>query len=107
MFYQKELYEQLILIQVSSKLIEKWANYGHLKNSNWPTFSRHFEYLISFQNFSTAKFLVITTITTSVLHYGRFHYSPFANIQTPITSTFSTDLDKTGIKIRGLLRSFI
>ena len=31
----------------------------------------------------------------------------FANIQTPITSTFfSTDLDGTGIKIHGLLRSY-
>ena len=48
--YQKELYEPLILIQVSSKSVEKWASYGHLKNSIWPTFSRHFEYLIDFQN---------------------------------------------------------
>ena len=37
------------------------------------------------------------------LQYGRFHYSPFANIQTPTTSTFLTDLDETGIKIHGLL----
>ena len=51
MSYQKELYEQLILIEVSSRLVEKWGSYGHLKNSIWPTFSRHFEYLISFQNF--------------------------------------------------------
>ena len=51
MFYQKELYEPWILIQISSKLVEKWVSYGHLKNSIWPTFSRHFEYLISFQNF--------------------------------------------------------
>ena len=29
----------------------KWGSYGHLKNSISPTFSRHFEYLISFQNF--------------------------------------------------------
>ena len=33
------------------KLGDKWASYGHLKNSIWPPFSRHFEYLISFQNF--------------------------------------------------------
>ena len=51
MFYQKELYEPWVLIQVSSKSVEKWASYGHLKNSIWPTFSDHFEYLISFQNF--------------------------------------------------------
>ena len=51
MFYQKELYEPWILIQVSSKSVEKWASYGHLKSSIWPIFSRHFEYLISFQNF--------------------------------------------------------
>ena len=51
MFYQKELYEPLILIQVSSKSVEKWTSYGHLKNSIWPTVSRHFEYLISFHNF--------------------------------------------------------
>ena len=51
MFYQKELYEPRILIQVSSKSVEKWASYGHLKNSIWLTFNRHFEYLISFQNF--------------------------------------------------------
>ena len=50
MFFQKELYKPWILIQVSSKSVEKWASYGHLKNSIWPTFSRHFEYLISFQN---------------------------------------------------------
>ena len=50
MFYQKKLYEPWILIQVSSKSVEKWASYGHLKNSIWPTLSRHFEYLISFQN---------------------------------------------------------
>ena len=31
MFYQKELYEPWILIQVSSKSVEKWASYGHLK----------------------------------------------------------------------------
>ena len=52
MFYPKELYESCILIQVSSKSAEKWASNGHLKNSIWPTFSRHFEYSISFQNFS-------------------------------------------------------
>ena len=51
MLYLKELYEPWILIQVSSKSVEKWASYGHLKNSIWPTFSRHFEYLISFQIF--------------------------------------------------------
>ena len=51
MFYQKELCEPRILIQASSKLVEKWASYGLLKNSIWPTFSRHFEYLNSFQNF--------------------------------------------------------
>ena len=51
MFYQKELYEPWILIQLSSKSVEKWASYGHLKNSIGPTFSHHFEYLISFQNF--------------------------------------------------------
>ena len=54
MFNQKELYKPSILIQVSSKLIEKRGSYGHLKNSIWPTFSRHFEYLISFQIFSIA-----------------------------------------------------
>ena len=48
--YQKELYEPWILIQVSSKSVHKWKSYGHLKNSIWPTFNRHFEYLISFQN---------------------------------------------------------
>ena len=51
MSYQKELYEPWILIQVSSKLVEKWASYRHLKNSICSTFSSHFEYLISFQNF--------------------------------------------------------
>ena len=29
-----------------------------------------------------------TTVVTPSLQYGRFHYSPFANIQTPTTSTF-------------------
>ena len=38
------------LIQVSSKLVQKWGSYEHLKNSIWPTLSRNFEYLISFQN---------------------------------------------------------
>ena len=56
----------MILIQVSSNLVEKWASYGHLKISIWTIFSRHFEYLISFQNFSTALFLVINSITSSV-----------------------------------------
>ena len=28
MFYQKEHYEPWILIQVSSKSVEKWASYG-------------------------------------------------------------------------------
>ena len=51
MFYQKELYEPWILIQVSSKSDEKCASYGHLKNAIWPAFNRHFEYLISFQKF--------------------------------------------------------
>ena len=51
MFYQKLLHEPWILIQVSSTSVEKWASYGHLKNSIWPRFSRHFEYLISLQNF--------------------------------------------------------
>ena len=34
MFYQRELYEPCILIQVSSKLVEKWESYGHLKKFN-------------------------------------------------------------------------
>ena len=38
----------------SSKSVEKLESYGHLKNSIWPTFSRHFEYLISYQIFSIA-----------------------------------------------------
>ena len=33
MLNQKELYEPCILIQVSSKSVEKWTCYGHLKNS--------------------------------------------------------------------------
>ena len=41
-------------------------NNRHLKNSIWPTFSSHFEYLISFQNFSTVLFLGINTIISSV-----------------------------------------
>ena len=45
MFYQKELHEPWILIQVSSKSVEN----GQVI---WSTLSRHFEYLISFQNFS-------------------------------------------------------
>ena len=32
MFYQKELYEPWVLIQVSSKSVKKWGSYGHLKN---------------------------------------------------------------------------
>ena len=51
MFYQKELFETWILVQVSSKSVEKWGSYGHKKKSIWPTFSCHFEYLISFQNY--------------------------------------------------------
>ena len=34
-----------------SKSVGKWGRYEHLKNSIWPTFSCHFEYLISYQNF--------------------------------------------------------
>ena len=64
-FYQEELYEAWILKQVSSKSRQKWGSYGHLKNSIWPTFSRHFEYLISFQNILSALFLVLNTITAS------------------------------------------
>ena len=45
---KKELYEPWILIQVSSKPVEKWGSYGHLKNSIKPTCSHYFEYLISF-----------------------------------------------------------
>ena len=41
------------------------------------------------------------------LQYGPFQYIPFANIQTPTTSTFLTDLDENGIKMHGLLRSSI
>ena len=66
MFYQKDLYDPCILIQVSSKSVEKWGSYGHLKNSIWPSFSRHFEYLISFQNIFNCLILVINTITASV-----------------------------------------
>ena len=51
MFYQKELYVPWLLIQVSSKSVEKWGSYEHLKNWIVPKFSPHFEYLISFQNF--------------------------------------------------------
>ena len=31
---EKKLNEPWILIQVSSKLVEEWWSYGHLKNSN-------------------------------------------------------------------------
>ena len=53
MFYQKELSEPSILIQISSKSVEKWGSRRHLKNSIWPILKLPFEYLISFQNFST------------------------------------------------------
>ena len=45
-------------------------------------------------------------MTSLSLSYGRFHYSPFAKIQAPTSSIFSTDLFETGIKIHGLLRYF-
>ena len=51
MFDKKELYKPWILIPVSSKSVEKWGSCEQLKNSIWPTLSRHFEYLISFQIF--------------------------------------------------------
>ena len=51
LFYKKELCKSWILIPVSSKSVEKWGNYGRLKNPIWLTSSRHFEYLISFYNF--------------------------------------------------------
>ena len=66
MSYQKELYEPCLFIQVSSKSVEKWGSYGHLMNSIWPTFSRHFEYLISFQIFFNCLILAINTIKASV-----------------------------------------
>ena len=47
-FYKKELLKPWILILGSSKSVEKWEIYGHLKNSIWPILGRHFEYLISF-----------------------------------------------------------
>ena len=40
-FYKKELLKPWILISVSSKSGEKWGSYGRLKNSVWPTLSRH------------------------------------------------------------------
>ena len=43
MIGNKELYKPWTLISVSSS-VEKWGSFGRLK-------SRHFEYLISFQNF--------------------------------------------------------
>ena len=100
MFYQKELYEPWILKQVSSKLVKKWGSFGHLKNSIWLTFSRHFEYSISFQNFFNClifsyQYYHINCVSADMQLYmcdvtkptiWRLHYSPFANIQTPITS---------------------
>ena len=50
LFYQKDLYEPWILIQVSSKSVEKWASFWLLKNTIWSTFSCPFWILISFQN---------------------------------------------------------
>ena len=32
MFYKNEIYKTWILIQVSSKSVEKWAGDGHFKN---------------------------------------------------------------------------
>ena len=49
--YKKELFKPWIFIPVLSKSGENWESYGRLKNSIWPTLSRHFEYLISFQDF--------------------------------------------------------
>ena len=50
-FCKKGLLKPWILIAVSSKSVEKWGSNGRLNNSIWPTLSRHFEYLFSFQNF--------------------------------------------------------
>ena len=41
------------------------------------------------------------------LQYGRFHYSPLQIFKSPQLPHFLTDLDATGIKIHGLLRSFV
>ena len=68
MFYQKELYEPWNLIQVSSKSVGKWASYWHLKNSIWPTFSRHCEHLISFQYFFNCL----------IFSYQRLHHLCFS-----------------------------
>ena len=48
---------------------------------------------VSSQESIGLSFILITHIklgcvTSLSLQYGRFHYSPFANIQTPTTSTF-------------------
>ena len=49
--YKNELFKPWILIPVSSKSVENLGSYERLKNSIWPTLSRHLEYLISFQKF--------------------------------------------------------
>ena len=51
MFYVEQLYLPLVLIPVSSKLGEKWGRCVPLTNSVLPILSRHFEKLISFQDF--------------------------------------------------------
>ena len=68
-FYKKELFKLWILIPVSSKSVEKWGSYGHLKNSIWPTLSRHFEYLLSFQNFYNC--LKRNRITKNIFNFRR------------------------------------
>ena len=47
-FYKKELFKPWILIPVSSQSGKKVGSCGRLKKSKWPTFRRHFEYIISF-----------------------------------------------------------
>ena len=53
-----------ILVQVSSKSVEKLGSYEHLKNSIWPTVSRHFEYLISLKNFNNYSILIYLYLYT-------------------------------------------
>ena len=46
-------------------------------------------------------------MTSLNLQYGHFYFSPFAIFKRPQLLHFSSDLDETGIRTHGLLRSFI
>ena len=82
-----------------------WVSEDKQLHTNGTCFIKEKCKLSTFLSFISTMHILLGCVMSHNLQYGCFHYSPFADIQTQITSLFPDVFDHTYMKISGFASS--